>query len=226
MGRPKGNIDKSYVSIRMADNLVDVIEKFSAERKQTRTDTILNALSLYLTSKECLNCGTLNSEAGLHCSKCGCPLISDAAIKLLLETLGEIDLNNFMRNPELQDDEVVRDFKTLQKAGYKPLIIPTISRTNGHDTVYLIEVGFCTKEGFRVRTSEDFSSGEFGSIVPGSVLASVLKDKEVAEGLQNLDKASPEEIAALKEKIKQVGFERENAEWIDVADMLKKMERK
>lgn len=226
MGRPKGNVEKSYVSIRMADELIDAIEKFSAERGQTRTDTILNALSFYLTSKECLNCGTLNPASGLHCSECGYSLISDDAVKLLLEVLGEIDLNDFIHNPELQDDELVRDFKTLQEAGYKPIIIPTISRTNGHRTVYLIEVGFCTKEGFRVRRSEDFSSGEFGSIVPGSVLASVLKDKEVADGLQNLDKASPEDIAALKEKIKTVGFEREDAAWIDVAEMIDMMERK
>ncbi|MBQ0106702.1 MAG: hypothetical protein KBS37_02135, partial [Methanocorpusculum sp.] len=94
-------------------------------------------------------------------------------------------------------------------------------------TVYLIECGFTTKEGFRIRTTESFlESGVFGSIVPGPVLASALKNKEVAEGLQNLDKISPEEIAALKEKIKQVGFKKEKTEWIDVADMLKKMERK
>lgn len=225
MGRPKGNVEKSYVSVRMADELVDAIEIFSAERRQTRTDTILNALSFYLTSKECLNCGTLNAASGIHCSACGYSLISDDAVKFLLEVLGEIDLNDFIHNPEFQNDADIKEFKTLLKAGYKPIIIPTISRSNGHSTVYLIEIGFCTKEGFRVSRSEDFSSSEFGSIVPGSVLASVLRDKDVAEGLQNLDKASPEEIAALKEKIKTVGFERDAGVWLDVEKMIDMMER-
>lgn len=221
------NTDAVLVTGRISKEETKLLDIFADNHGISRSQAVADAVKYYISCNECIECGTLNPASGLHCSKCGCSLISDTAINLLLETLGEIELNNFMRDPELQDDEVVRDFKTLQKAGYKPLIIPTILRKNNHSTVYLIECGFTTKEGFRIRTTESFlESGVFGSIVPGSVLASALKDKEVAEGLQNLDKISPEEIAALKEKIKQVGFEKENTEWIDVAEMLKKMERK
>ena len=78
---------KEQISLRIDNDLLEKLDKYSESRGLYRTTAINLSVSNLISSKECILCGTENPGVGKRCSVCGAPLFDDAQI---LYGLGEL----------------------------------------------------------------------------------------------------------------------------------------
>ena len=87
MARPKGSVNKSYVGLRMNDDLIKKVDDFGKNWGLLRSNIVNDAVEHYVNSKPCIICGTMNPSEGKHCAVCGSELFSYEDIEKKIEKM-------------------------------------------------------------------------------------------------------------------------------------------
>ena len=74
MARPKKYAESESFGVRFPVDLLSQLSAYANARQKTRSEVVVNAVSHYVHSKQCVLCGAINPEEGNHCAVCGAEL--------------------------------------------------------------------------------------------------------------------------------------------------------
>lgn len=152
MARPKSDISKSYVGLRVDNEIISEVDKLAEKKGMSRSQIVVDAITSYLDfyihSKECLLCGAVNPGEGKKCAVCGSRLFNDEDIEYIMANLmfeysaNNIHLKNLIEcNYEGSSELLLKYLKS-----YSPLLKFKIDRTEGN-TNYVVSLSFYDKDG-------------------------------------------------------------------------------